>query len=490
MVRLDAMRWIPGAPAPRPAEERVPALAALATAAVGAVNIASALTPELPARVDALLALAPIADVELARSLAFPAGVGLLAAAWLLFRRRRRAVRAAITLLAAMAVLDLLKGLDFEEALLSAALAFGLHRWQHTFHVVRAGMPAPAAFPGERALAADVVRRHGDDTLAAFKLRGDLHRRWSCDGAALAGYRVHAGALLLAGDPVGPDAIKATLLQDAIRHARAHGLAFGVVAASADFADLAREHGLYRLYMGDEALVSTGEMDLSSPAEKTLRKAVRRVARHGYSAQLARVADLTPATLDALDAVSVRWRSGAPERGFSMAHDRLDDELLPDALVVLALDERGTVRGFLHFMPTFGRAAASLGFMRRDRETPNGLTEFLVVESARLLGEAGIEEFSLNFSTFGRWLRAPASRLERALSRVLRLADRWFQIERLLRFNARFSPRWEPRYLLFEHPLAFPRVGLATLLAEGWIPDRPTVVARGTRSLRALPARR
>src|SRR5690349_23777986 len=98
------MRWIPGAPAPRPAKERVPALAALATAAVGAVNIASALTPELPARVDALLALAPVAEVELARSLAFPAGVGLLAAAWLLFRRRRRAVRAAITLLAAMAV--------------------------------------------------------------------------------------------------------------------------------------------------------------------------------------------------------------------------------------------------------------------------------------------------------------------------------------------------------------------------------------------------
>src|SRR5690349_16400671 len=131
------MRWIPGAPAPRPAKERVPALAALATAAVGAVNIASALTPELPARVDALLA--PVAEVELARSLAFPAGVGLLAAAWLLFRRRRRAVRAAITLLAAMAVVDLLKGLDVEEALLSAALAFGLHRWQHTFHVVRAG---------------------------------------------------------------------------------------------------------------------------------------------------------------------------------------------------------------------------------------------------------------------------------------------------------------------------------------------------------------
>ncbi|WP_051323820.1 bifunctional lysylphosphatidylglycerol flippase/synthetase MprF [Candidatus Solirubrobacter pratensis] len=483
------MRFLPGAPPPRPAEERVPALVALATAVVGAINIASALTPELPSRVDALLTLAPVAEIELARSLAFPAGVGLLAAAWLLFRRRRRAAHAAIALLLAMGAVDLLKGLDVEEALLSWALAGGLWRWRDTFHVISAGLPPEAAVPGERSLAAAVVRRHGADTLAAFKLRGDLQRRWSRDGGALAGYCVRAGTLLLAGDPVGTEEAKAALLQDAIEHARGHGLALGVVAASAAFADIARESGLYRLYMGDEALVATGPMDLSSPATKTLRKAVGRVARHGYRAELLRVADLDADTLGRLEAVSEGWRAGVPERGFSMAHDRLDDELLPDALVVLARDRDGAVRGFLHFVPTFGRAAASLGFMRRDRDTPNGLTEFLVVESARLLGEAGLEEFSLNFATFGRWLRAPANALERALARLLRVADRWFQIERLHRFNARFAPRWEPRYLLFSHPLQLPRVGLATLWAEGWLPAPPSQHALRKRALEVLPAR-
>ena len=475
------MRFLPGAPPSRPADERVPALAALATAIVGVINIASALTPEMPGRVADLLSLGPVAEMELARSLALPAGIGLLAAAWMLFRRRRRAARAAIVLLLVMGVVDVLKGLDVEEALVSWALAYGLWRWRDTFHVIYAGHPPEATVPGERSLAAAVVRRHGADTLAAFKLRGDVQRRWSRDGGALAGYRVQAGTLLVAGDPVGTAEAKAALLRDAIEHCRRHGLALGVVAASAAFADIARESGLYRLYMGDEALVATGTMDLSSPASKTLRKAVRRVARHGYRAELSRVAELDPATLARLEAVSERWRAGVPERGFSMAHDRLDDELLPDALVVLARDDAGTVRGFLHFVPSFGRAAASLGFMRRDRDTPNGLTEFLVVESARLLGEAGFDEFSLNFATFGRWLRAPANALERGLARLLRFADRWFQIERLYRFNARFSPRWEPRYLLFSHPLQLPRVGLATLWAEGWLP--PPAAQRTTQKV-------
>jgi lysyl-tRNA synthetase class 2 len=121
-------------------------------------------------------------------------------------------------------------------------------------------------------------------------------------------------------------------------------------------------------------------------------------------------------------------------------------------------------------MPVFGRPLASLGFMRRDRETPNGLTEFMVVEAARQLGEAGIEEFSLNFAAHGRWLRAPENHVERAMAVLLRVADRWFQVERLLRFNEKFDPRWQPRYLLFEHVSHLPRVALGAMVAEGHLP--------------------
>jgi lysyl-tRNA synthetase class 2 len=128
------------------------------------------------------------------------------------------------------------------------------------------------------------------------------------------------------------------------------------------------------------------------------------------------------------------------------------------------------VRAFLHFVPVYGRSAVSLAFMRRDRDTPNGVSDFLVVEAARLLGEHGIEELSLNFAAFGRWLREPANLLERAAARVLRVADRWFQLERLMRFNAKFHPRWQPRYLLFAGATQLPRVALGALWAEGHLP--------------------
>ena len=73
------------------------------------------------------------------------------------------------------------------------------------------------------------------------------------------------------------------------------------------------------------------------------------------------------------------------------------DALGRDGLVVVARDSATTVRGFLHFVPTHGRPALSLSFMRRDRATPNGLIEFLVVRAIELLRERGVEELSLNF---------------------------------------------------------------------------------------------
>jgi lysyl-tRNA synthetase class 2 len=542
----------------RPGRDRAPVLAALATAVVGAINLASVLSAELPLRLRGLMAFAPAQEMRVAHALALPAGLALLGAAWQLGRRRQRALHAAVILLAALGALDLARRLEIEEALISWGLAAGLWHARAAFWVRhdpgrlrgalgRAGaglaaatatgvgvvaLAAPHALsplplhrvpgvalglltltapgPGfaepfrwlplglgmlgmaavaraaalvlaplrparrstarDRRRAAALVRHHGTDTLSAFKLRGDLLRRWSPDGRAMAAYRVQSGTLLLAGDPVGPaDAIPG-LLVDLVAYARAHGLALGAVGASEGFAAVARDAGLRGVYLGDEALLETGAMPLEGKQRKTLRKAVRRVARNGFTAELRTAGSLDPGTLDALEAVSDCWRDGAPERGFSMAHDALVDELLPDALVLLARDGDGAVRGFLHFVPVFGRATVSLGFMRRDRETPNGLTEFMVVEAARLLGDAGVAEFSLNFSAYGRWLREPANAPERLLAGVLRIGDRWFQVERLLRFNQRFQPRWQPRYLLYERHAQLPRIALAAMQAEGQLP--------------------
>ena len=177
-----------------------------------------------------------------------------------------------------------------------------------------------------------------------------------------------------------------------------------------------------------------------------------------------------------------RWLAGACERGFAMSMDSLRTEREAGGVVLLGRDGDGRIRGFLHLVPSYGRPAMSLSSMRRDRETPNGLMEFLVVRAIEALRERGVEEISLNFAAFARIMHGPRGPFERLVGRLVALGNPFFQIESLYRFNAKFFPRWEPRYLLYEGALGLPRAGLAVMWAEGQLPKpRRRVTVEGER---------
>jgi lysylphosphatidylglycerol synthetase-like protein (DUF2156 family) len=114
----------------------LPRLAAGSAALIGVVNLVSALTPNAGWRGHLLLNVEPIEAVPLFHALAVPASVGLFVTALYLVRRRQRAWQLALAILLALAVLNLLKGLDVEESVLDLALA-GLLWWGRSAFDVR-----------------------------------------------------------------------------------------------------------------------------------------------------------------------------------------------------------------------------------------------------------------------------------------------------------------------------------------------------------------
>jgi lysyl-tRNA synthetase class 2 len=47
--------------------------------------------------------------------------------------------------------------------------------------------------------------------------------------------------------------------------------------------------------------------------------------------------------------------------------------------------------------------------------------------------------------------------------------SKWFQIESLYKFNAKFSPVWQPRFFVFPGTKDAPRIALAALEAEAFL---------------------
>lgn len=121
----------------------------------------------------------------------------------------------------------------------------------------------------------------------------------------------------------------------------------------------------------------------------------------------------------------------------------------------------------------WGRHGLSLDLMRRDRDSDNGLVEFMVIELIRRAEEFGVERLSLDFavfrSVFERGARLGAGPVPRMRRALLTFFSRWWQIESLYRADAKYRPVWEPRFLLFEKGGELPRIGLASARAEGFL---------------------
>ncbi len=342
-------------------------------------------------------------------------------------------------------------------------------------YVIFRPLTAPRSLPGPaaREVASNLVRAHGADTLAFFKLRADEQYLFSEDRRAFVGYTIENGVLLLSGDPVGPPEAFPGLLGQVRAFAETRGLRLGVLGASRTLCPVYEQLGLRTIYLGDEAIVDLGRFSLEGRPIRKVRQSVTRLSKAGFAAELCELGSLDPGVLAEVEDVVERGRQGAPERGFSMAMDSLRGGHGHETLVVIARDETvptRPVRGVLHFVPCYGRPAVSLSFMRRDPATPNGLTEFLVVRAIELLRERGVEELSLNFAAFAKWIHSPDKRHERVLGKLIALGNPFFQIESLYRFNAKFFPRWEPRFLVYEGAFGLPRAGIAALWAEGQLP--------------------
>ena len=314
-----------------------------------------------------------------------------------------------------------------------------------------------------------------NDSLGYFATRRDKSVVFAPNGRAAITYRVEIGVCLASGDPVGdpkawPQAIEAWL-----QLCQTYGWAPGVMGASSTAAEAFRAAGLNALQLGDEAILHPENFRLSGPDMRAVRQAVTRARRAGASVRIRRHRELSEAEMAAVIERADAWRDTETERGFSMALGRLGDPADGDCLLVEAVQNDGhqdAVVAMLSLVP-WGSNGVSLDVMRRSPQSPNGTIELMVSELCMQSEDIGVTRISLNFAMFrsafeqGAQLGAgPVARMWRGL---LVFFSRWWQLETLYRSNMKYQPEWVPRYACYEDARLVPRVGVASVIAEGFL---------------------
>ncbi|MGP9845003.1 bifunctional lysylphosphatidylglycerol synthetase/lysine--tRNA ligase LysX [Brachybacterium sp. 107] len=326
------------------------------------------------------------------------------------------------------------------------------------------------------------------DSLSYFATRRDKELVATAGDTSMVAFRRLGGVAMAAGDPVGPSTRDHEAMGAFITECRTHGWTPAVLSASEEAARRWTEHGMIAVRMGDEAVLRPEEFRLSTPAMTPVRRAVQHARRAGLVVQVRRHGSLSEQERSRLVELADSWREGGEERGFSMALSRLGDPADADCLLVTAEIPQdpedpqnpedpdqagGGWKALLSFVP-WGRSGLSLDVMRRSPGAPGGATELMIAELMAQAPELGVRRVSLNFAMF-RHVLVEADAVDagpgvRIGSLLLSRADRWFQLERLARSNAKYQPHWVPRYLLVDSLTALPTSALAAMALEGFAP--------------------
>lgn len=311
--------------------------------------------------------------------------------------------------------------------------------------------PTPEQHRADRARARRVVEQYGGDTLGYFALRDD--KSWFFSGASVVAYAVRNGVCLVSPDPIGPVDEWADTWSEFVAFADRHGWSLAVIGAGPGWLPVYEAAGMQTIYMGDEAIVDCQAFTLDGGTMKGLRGSYNRVKKAGYTTVFLS-SDAVDATMEAsLREMMADTRQGETERGFSMTLSRVFDPDDKDLLLSVALDPSGRPAAFCQWVPAADVAGWSLDLTRRraDPDQPNGVSDFLIVETILHLKATHQMGLGLNFAVMREIVAGEReggfSNLER---RILHKFSETMQIESLWRYNEKFRPYWRPRYVVVD----------------------------------------
>lgn len=330
----------------------------------------------------------------------------------------------------------------------------------------------------ESARVEELLRSHGDSSVAAFALAPDADYFFSANGRAVIAYRFESDTLLVIGDPIGPDEELKPLLEAFAAHCKEHDWTFAFFQARPERLPLYESLGWRALHIGEDPILWTDRFTLEGSPMGDVRRATRKLEGSGLEV-LHFVPGVHPfeersgGLAEQLRQVSSEWLASerAEERGFVMG--RFDPQRLSKEWVVVAWNPEGNrAEAFLTWVPIWARRGWALDLMRRRGDAPPGVMDFLVAKSAEAAKERGDALLSLSLSALAmveNGDRSPAldkGGPERARAFLMQHLARFYEFQGLFRWKGKFNPSFEDRYLVYADPLALPQIALSLVRAQ------------------------
>ena len=315
---------------------------------------------------------------------------------------------------------------------------------------VRSYVPSQNVTNDELSLANNLLKSYGNSSLDYFKTSRDKMIFFSESKKAFVAYRISGNFAVALENPVAQnnEQMKKCITEFDL-YCYQNGMKSIYYRVPEESLEIYHQLRRKNLFLGQEGVVSLSNFSLSGGSKKPMRNAINKVVERGFKVNI-NEAPVKDGILQKIKSVSDEWLNdmGRSEIIFSQG-SFVWDELKNQTIITVENSEEKIV-AFLNVLPDFIKDEGTYDLIRKTKDAPNGVMDFLLVELFNYLKSQNLTYVNLGFAPMSGLNDAhtfPEKSMKFAYEKIKSFAH----YKGLREYKEKFGPEWHNKYLIYQH---------------------------------------
>lgn len=202
------------------------------------------------------------------------------------------------------------------------------------------------------------------------------------------------------------------------------------------------------LFLGQEGVVNLITFDLKGGSKKSMRNAINKVIDQGYKITV-HVPPVKDGILQKIKSVSDEWLLETDRTEIIFSQGMFVWEELKQQTILTVENPEEKIIAFLNVIPDFTTGEATYDLIRKTKDAPNGVMDFILTELFKYLKDEGYNAVNLGFAPLSGIDDArtfPEKSMKFAYEKIKTFA----QYKGLREYKEKFEPQWTNKYLIYQ----------------------------------------
>lgn len=302
----------------------------------------------------------------------------------------------------------------------------------------------------ELRLAKDLLKSHGNSALDYFKTSNDKMIYIGESKKAFISYRISGNFAVVLENPVAKNREEMKkCISEFDLYCYQSGLKSIYYRVPEESLDLYHQLKKKDLFLGQEGIVDLTVFKLEGGARKPMRNAINKVIERGFKSTM-HEAPVKDGILQKIKSVSDEWLQDMERSEIIFSQGMFSWEELKQQTILTVESPEEKIIAFLNIIPDFTKGEATYDLIRKTKDAPNGVMDFILVELFKYLKTKGFTHVNLGFAPMSGIDDArtfPEKSMKFAYEKIRSFAH----YKGLRDYKEKFDPQWHNKYLIYQH---------------------------------------